>query len=118
MTSDELKLRFRKFSGRIIKMVDKMPNTISGRAIGTQVVRSGTSPGANYRAACRAKSDKDFVNKLKIANKEARETRYWFRLLQHSKLVDVDFENALIEIESIINILTKIIKTTEQNTPE
>ena len=70
MTSDELKLRFRKFSGRIIKMVDKMSNTISGRAIGTHVVRSGTSPGANYKAAYRAKSDKDFVNKLKIVEEE------------------------------------------------
>jgi four helix bundle protein len=60
MTSNELKLMFRQFSTRIIKMVDKLPNTISGRAIGAQIVRSGTSPGANYRAACRAKSDKDF----------------------------------------------------------
>jgi len=48
MTPEDLKLRFRKFSGRIIKMVDKLPNTISGRAIGNQTVRSGTSPGANY----------------------------------------------------------------------
>ena len=83
-----------------------------------QFLRSGTSIGANVEESVAAHSKKDFVNKLKIANKEARETRYWFRLLQYSKLVDVDFENALIEIESIINILTKIIKTTEQNTPE
>ena len=48
MTPEDLKLRFRKFSERIIKMVDKLPNTISGRAIGNQTVRSGTSPGANY----------------------------------------------------------------------
>lgn len=83
-----------------------------------QFLRSGTSIGANVEESVAAHSKKDFVNKLKIANKEARETRYWFRLLQHSKLVDVDFQIALLEIESIINILTKIIKTTEQNTPE
>ena len=65
MTEDELKNRFKLFSIRIIKMVDCMPNTISGRAIASQVVRSGTSPAANYRAACIGKSEKDFLNKLK-----------------------------------------------------
>jgi four helix bundle protein len=82
MNSDELKLRFRKFSVRIIKMVDKLPNTISGRAIGSQVVRSVTSPVANYRAACRAKSEKDFLNKLKIVEEEVYETGYGSKLFQ------------------------------------
>ena len=61
MTREELKERFRQFSLRIIKIVDAMPNTISGNAIAKQIVRSGTSPAANYRAACLAKSDKDKV---------------------------------------------------------
>lgn len=65
-------------------MVDKLPNTISGRAIGAQIVRSGTSPGAkNYRAACRAKSDKDFVNKLKIVEEELDETEYWIEIISN-----------------------------------
>ena len=64
MTEAELKERFKKFSIRIVKMVDSLPNTLSARAIGGQVVRSGTSPGANYRAACIAKSEKDFLNKF------------------------------------------------------
>ena len=66
MTEEELKQRFKKFSVRIIKMVDCMPNTISGRTIANQIVRSGTSPAANYRAACIGKSNKDFLNKLKM----------------------------------------------------
>ena len=70
MTELELKERFKKFSIRIIKMVDSMPDTISGRAIGSQVVRSGTSPAANYRAACLGKSEKDFLNKLKMVEEE------------------------------------------------
>ena len=111
MTSDELKLRFRKFSGRIIKMVDKMPNTISGRAIGTQVVRSGTSPGANYRAACRAKSDKDFVNKLKIVEEELDETEYWIDIIS-----DVEFikPELLVEIhkETKESISIKLLSET------
>lgn len=80
-----------------------------------QFLRSGTSIGASVEESVAAHSKKDFINKLKIANKEARETRYWFRLLKYSKLVNVDFEKGLEEIESIINILTKIIKTSEEN---
>ena len=70
MTKDELKERFRQFSLRIIKLADAMPKTISGIAVAKQIIRSGTSPAANYRAACIAKSDKDFVNKLKIVEEE------------------------------------------------
>ena len=62
MTKEELKERFRDFSLRILRMVDAMPHTVSSLAIAKQIVRSGTSPAANYRAACYAKSSKDFVN--------------------------------------------------------
>lgn len=107
MTSDELKLRFRKFSGRIIKMVDKLPNTISGRAIGAQIVRSGTSPGANYRAACRAKSDKDFVNKLKIVEEELDETEYWIEVISDVELIKPEL---LLELKKETKELLAIIK--------
>lgn len=69
MNKKELSERLTVFAVRIIKMVDSMPNTISSLAIAKQVVRSGTSPSANYRAACLAKSDKDFLNKLKMVEK-------------------------------------------------
>lgn len=112
MTPDELKLRLRKFSRRIIKMVDKLPNTISGKAIGNQVVRSGTSPGANYRAACRAKSDKDFINKLKIVEEELDETEYWLDVIADSELIKPDL---LIELKretgELLAIITKSIIT-------
>jgi len=77
MTEQELRERFKKFSIRIIKMVDSMPNTISGRAIASQIVRSGTSPAANYRAACIGKSNRDFLNKLKMVEEELDETIHW-----------------------------------------
>ena len=70
MTKEELKERFRQFSLRIINLVNNMPNTIAGNAIAKQIIRSGTSPAANYRAACLAKSDKDFLNKLKMVEEE------------------------------------------------
>ncbi|MFA5045965.1 MAG: four helix bundle protein [Paludibacter sp.] len=112
MTSDELKLRFRKFSGRIIKMVDTLPNTISGRAIGSQIVRSGTSPGANYRAACRAKSDRDFINKLKIVEEELDETEYWIDVISDAELIRpellVDIQR---ETKELLAIITKSIIT-------
>ena len=62
-------------------MVDAMPNTISASAIAKQVIRSGTSPYANYRAACLGKSDKDFLNKLKMVEEELDETGQWLDLI-------------------------------------
>lgn len=80
-----------------------------------QILRCGTSIGANVEEAIAAQSKKDFISKLSIANKEARETKYWLKLYQSSNLVQVDVELYLKEIESIINILTKIIKTSSKN---
>ena len=80
-----------------------------------QILRSGTSIGANIENGIAAQSKKDFISKLSIANKEARETRYWLRLYQSSNLVQIEIDTYLKEIESIINILTKIIKTSSEN---
>ena len=62
MNKDELRERMTDFAVRVVKMVDSLPSSIAGNAIARQIVRSGTSPSANYRAACLAKSDKDFIN--------------------------------------------------------
>jgi four helix bundle protein len=80
-----------------------------------QILRCGTSIGANVEEGIAAQSKKDFISKLSIANKEARETRYWLRLYQSSNLVQIEIDSYLQEIESIINILTKIIKTSSEN---
>ncbi len=80
-----------------------------------QILRCGTSIGANVEEAIAAQSKKDFISKLSIANKEARETRYWLKLYHSSNLVQIDMDFYLKEIESIINILTKIIKTSSEN---
>ncbi|WP_278554759.1 four helix bundle protein [Elizabethkingia bruuniana] len=80
-----------------------------------QILRCGTSIGANVEEAIAAQSKKDFISKLSIANKEARETRYWLRLYEFSNLVQFNLDFYLKEIESIINILTKIIKTSSEN---
>ncbi len=80
-----------------------------------QLLRSGTSIGANVEEAVGAHSKKDFVSKMIIAYKEARETRYWLRLLDKSKMVELDYSNNIKQIEEINNILTAIIKTSKDN---
>lgn len=97
MDKEELKERFRKFSLRIIKMVDSMPNTISGYALAKQVIRSGTSPAANYRAACIAKSGKDFLNKLKMVEEEIDETTHWLSIIMDSEMLSKERVKPLYE---------------------
>ena len=80
-----------------------------------QLLRSGTSIGANVEEASVGQSRRDFVAKMAIASKEARETRYWLRLLQESHLVDVDVSCELGQVDELIRILTSIVKSTQSN---
>ncbi len=83
--------------------------------ISKQLFRSATSIGANIEEAIAGQSRKDFIHKMSIASKEARETRYWLRLLDSSDLVDINFNKYILEINQIIAILIKIIKTTSNS---
>lgn len=80
-----------------------------------QILRSGTSIGANIEEAMAGFSKKDFTHKMSISSKEARETKYWLRLIQHSKIVSINVENLLIQVEELIRILTSIVKTSQTN---
>ena len=81
--------------------------------ISKQLLRSGTSIGANVEEALAGQTKKDFIAKMSIASKESRETSYWLRLLQASNLVNLTYEKYLSEINEIINILTAIVKTSQ-----
>ena len=81
------KARTKKLAVAIIKEVDKLPRSRATDVIGKQLLRSGTSIGANYRAACRAKSSPDMINKMKIVEEESDETEYWLELLVEAGLV-------------------------------
>jgi four helix bundle protein len=83
--------------------------------ISKQLLRSATSVGANVEEANAAQTKKDFITKMSTASKEARETKYWLRLLAKSKLVDVNYEPYIESIEHIVNILTKIVKTSQES---
>lgn len=79
-----------------------------------QLLKSGTSIGANVEESTAAQSRKDFISKMTIASKEARETRYWLRLLNRAEVVEYNYQYMLNEVEEIIKILTAIVKTTQQ----
>lgn len=83
--------------------------------IGKQLLRSGTSIGANVSEALAGQSRKDFISKMSIASKEARETRYWLELLQESRLIDYNFTDHLKRCEEIVRIITAIVKTAQKN---
>lgn len=115
MTTDELKERFRKFSIRVIKLVNAMPNTIASNAIAKQIVRSGTSPAANYRAACLAKSNKDFLNKLKMVEEEIDETSHWLSIIMDAEILPcAQVEELYDESIELRRIVVRSIKTIKQ----
>ncbi|MBT3380292.1 MAG: four helix bundle protein [Lentisphaerae bacterium] len=95
MDTQELKDRTKHFSLRVIKLVGALPNTVTGRAIGNQLVRSGTSVGANYRAACRGRSTAEFIAKLGTVEEEADESAFWMELIMDDGLLSKELVESL-----------------------
>jgi four helix bundle protein len=112
----DLKRRTKAFALRILKLFDALPKTTAGRALASQIVRSGTSVAANYRAACRAKSPADFIAKMGIVEEEADETLFWLELLEESELVPAAKLAAIKqEANELIAITVASIKTARRN---
>ena len=88
MTEKELLDRTKTFALRVIKLVNALPANTAGRTIGGQLLRSGTSVAANYRAACRGRSKAEFIAKLGIVEEEADESCLWLELIIESKLME------------------------------
>jgi len=86
--NENLKARTRDFALRVIRLVENLPRTRTANVIGKQLLRSGTSVGANYRSACRAKSTADFVARMAIVEEEADESSYWMELLLEAGIVE------------------------------
>lgn len=121
MTNKEWKEIFSKrlldFAVSIIILTNKMPKTPAGYAITTQIVKSGTSIGANYIEAIDASSIKDFIHKLSISLREANETCYWLKVIKGAKLMaESDVDPIHKECEEIRAILIKIIKSSKEKT--
>ena len=95
MDKEILKKRTKDFAVRILALSESIPNSVSGRAIANQIVRSGTSVAANYRAALRARSKAEFLAKLGIVIEEADETLFWLELIVESKIMH---ENRILSL--------------------
>jgi four helix bundle protein len=112
MTEKEFKDRTKDIALRIIRLTTSLPKSTATDVIGRQLIRSGTSIGANYRAACRAKSTADIVNKLAIVEEEADESLYWLELLAEGEFVKVEKLSPLMsDINEIVAMTVASIKT-------
>lgn len=112
MDEKTFKARTKKLAVAIIKQVDKLPRSLAADVIARQLVRSGTSIGANYRAACRAKSTPDMINKLKIVEEESDETAYWLEILVEAGIIQQEqVSDTHKEANEILAMTVASIKT-------
>ena len=116
MNQNDLKQRTRKFALKIINFVETLPKGRTADVLGNQLLRSGTSVGANYRAACRARASTDFISKMGIVEEEIDESLYWIELLETSGLVSHEKVTDLLnEANQLTAITVASIKTAKQN---
>jgi len=106
MDAEDLKERTKQFALRILKLVEALPNSLQGRTIAAQLVRAGTSVGANYRAACRGRSRAEFIAKIGIVEEEADESAFWLELIIDGAFLN---ETQVKPLLSEANELTKIM---------
>jgi four helix bundle protein len=113
----DLQERFVDFAVEIIQISEELPFSIAGKHISKQMLRSGTSPAANYGEAQSAESRQDFIHKLKIALKELRETEVWLKIISRSKVIDTPsgLDYLLKENNELISILFKSVETAKKN---
>ena len=112
MNEQQFKKRTKQLGLRVIRLVESLPPKTSAQVIGKQILRSATSVGANYRAACRAKSTADILHKLAIVEEESDETLYWLEMLVEAELVpESKLNNLMAETNEIISMIVSSIKT-------
>ena len=109
---EQFKFRTKQLALRVIRLVEALPRGRSADVVGRQLLRSATSVGANYRAACRAKSTADMIAKLSIVEEEADETLYWLELLGDSGLIpESRLADLMKETDEIVAMTVASIKT-------
>ena len=112
MDAEEFKRRTKAFALRIVHLVDSLPKSRTADVFARQLLRSGTSVGANYRAACRARSQADFVAKMGIVEEECDEVIYWMELLVETEIVHAQrLASLLSEAHEILSMVVASIKT-------
>jgi four helix bundle protein len=113
-TYEKIEDRTYRFALQIVRLAQRMPRDTASRTLGQQVLRSGTSIGANVEEAIGASSRRDFIHKMAIANKEARETYYWLRLIRDAKFLAEHDLTLLQEALELKKILSKTVSTSRQ----
>jgi four helix bundle protein len=117
MNAEDLKKRTKKFALRVLKLVAALPNTVAGRAIGGQLVRSGTSVGSNYRAACRGRSRAEFVAKVGVVEEEADESAFWMELIIEGELLKRTQVASLLDEANELTRIMAQSRITAKNAP-
>ncbi len=116
--SEELKRRTKAYALRVMRLCDAIPDSPAGRVIRGQLLRAGTSVGANYRAACRAKSPADFIAKMGTVEEETDESLYWMELLIEGDLLPKDrLTDLMAEGDELVAIFVASINTARSNNP-
>ena len=116
MNKTELKQRTKRFAVEVIRFIELLPQKKTLDILSNQLLRSSSSVGANYRAACRGKSTADFINKIVIVEEEADECIYWLELMEEAGLVDNQLTALLKkEADELTAIFTAIGKTAKEN---
>ncbi len=116
MNAVDLKNRTKQYSLRVIRLVRVLPSDKVADVIGKQLLRAGTAVGANYRSACRAKSQADFINKIHIAEEEADESIFWMELLIEGKIVeDILLKELMKEANELLAIFAASAITARKN---
>ena len=115
MRQKDMKRRTREFALRVIRLTESLPKERTAEVLGRQLLRSGTSVGANYRAACRAKSPRDFISKMGIVEEEADETLYWMELLSEANIIKSEkLAPLMTEVDELLAIMVASIKTAKR----
>lgn len=106
------KYRTKQLGLAVIQLVEEFPRTQLAKVVCDQILRSSLSVGANYRAVCRAKSDKDFISKMKIVEEECDETVYWLEIIEEAHLLpEVDIAPLKKEANELVAMIVASIKT-------
>ncbi len=116
MNSAEFQDKTKRLGLHVIRFVEILPQNYTSRVIVNQILRCALSVGANYRAVCRAKSDKDFINKMKIVEEECDETIYWLEIIEESGLAKIEVVTPLKrEAKEILAMIVASINTMSKN---
>ena len=119
MTPEEMRRRTKLFTLRVMKVVAALPDNAQGRVVAYQLMKSGSSVGANYRAVCRARSRKDFINKLGVVIEEADESAFWLEVIGEGEVMKAALVEPLLnEANEIIAIVTAARNTAKRRKPD